>query len=621
MYIKTVRKKNGVTDKRYEYLHLVENIRTPKGPRQQLILNLGKLDLKPEQYDAFVHEVERRLKGQTTFMPTNKKIERHAQDVVRQIFKKQAKEVVAKKESDYQLVDTNSYESEKHVSIGPEYLCLKIWEQLGLDGFLNKKGITAHNKAVMKALIIGRLIEPGSELNTSIWAENRSAIYEIAGYPIRPSLISYYRTGDQLYKLKDELEGHLRKKEQELFGLSEKIIFYDLTNTYLEGVATLNKKAKRGRSKEKRSDCKLLTLGMVVDEQGFSKYSKLFKGNVSEGQTLPDMIEELNRYSKKKDQTVVLDAGIATEKNISWLKANHYHYIVVNRGAAPIEKDYSNMEIIRKDIQKGIEIKVKCYEQKQEMYILCYSKQREIKEQEIRSSQEDKLLKQLKYYKAGLSLPRRTKQYAKVVELVGRAKEKYSKAAKLYTITVMPEENKSANNPKIKAIDLIWKKKDALHNQELQAEGSYILRTDRTDLADKEVWQIYIMLTKIENAFRNLKSHLGLRPIFHQKENRADAHMFISVLAYHILHIIEFTLKQNKDHRSWSTIRDLLSSHKRFTLSYLVSKNNQSIQEFVRMNSKLEPDYLHIYKYFGLSGIPLPKKISSYKCSDHTFKV
>ena len=621
MYIKEVQKKNGITDKTYKYLHLVESIRTPKGPRQQLILNLGKLDLKPEQYDAFVSEVARRLKGQITFMPANKKIEKYAQDAVRQIFKKQAKEVEIRETSNYQLVDTNSYESEKHVSIGAEYLCLKIWEQLGLDDFLNKKRITAHNKAVMKALIIGRLVEPGSELNTSIWAENRSAIYEIAGYPIKPSLISYYRTGDQLYKLKDELEEYLRKKEQELFGLSEKIIFYDLTNTYLEGVAASNKKAKRGRSKEKRSDCKLLTLGLIVDEEGFSKYSKLFKGNVSEGQTLPEMIEELTKYSEKKGQTVVLDAGIATEGNINWLKANHYHYIVANRGSAPIEKDYSNMKIIKKDCGKGIEIKVKRFEQNQEAYVLCYSKQREVKEQQIRFTQEEKFLKQLKYYKTGLGLPRRTKQYAKVVELVGRAKEKYAKAAKLYTINVISEENKPAQNPKIKAIDLIWKKKEFLHNQELQAEGSYILRTDRSDLADKEIWQIYIMLTKIENAFRNLKSHLGLRPIFHQKENRADAHMFISVLAYHILHIIEFTLKQNKDHRSWSTIRDILKSHKRFSLSYKVSKNDESIQEFVRMNSKLEPDYLQIYKYFGLSGIPLPKKISSHKCSDHTFKV
>jgi transposase len=155
----------------------------------------------------------------------------------------------------------------------------------------------------------------------------------LTGNPLRTSRNSLYRAGDHLFKLKDCLEEALSIREKHLFSLQETMCFFDLTNTYFEGQANGNPKAKRGRSKEKRSDCKLLTLALVIDEQGFAKYSNLYPGNQAENATLKQIIESLikMRPGLAKNQTVIVDAGIATKENIDYLKANHFHYIVVNQ--------------------------------------------------------------------------------------------------------------------------------------------------------------------------------------------------------------------------------------------------------------------------------------------------
>ena len=184
----------------------------------------------------------------------------------------------------------------------------------------------------------------------------------------------------------------------------------------------------------------------------------------------------------------------------------------------------------------------------------------------MRTRVEELFLDWLSYYKAGLHLPHRTKRYTKALELVGRLKEKYPKAAKLYNVEVIPEAEKPARDKSLCAVDIVWEKKDVNYEREISHEGSYILRTDRVDLSDEEIWNIYIMLRQIEDAFKSMKSSLGLRPNFHQKEDRVDTHMFISVAAYHILHIIENRLRANGDRRSWNTIRNVLSTHERLTI-------------------------------------------------------
>jgi len=614
MFIKKVKKRNGRTSKVYEYLHLVESVRTEKGPRQRLVLNLGNLKLDPSQYHLFARRIEEILTGQMRLVELDESLEKNARVAAGKIFKKQSEEMEVKQASDFQTVDVNSIETQSPRSLGAEYVCHSVWKELQIDEFLHKQGVSPHVRPVVQALVMGRLINPGSERHTREWAEKRSALYELTGSPLRSSLNSYYRAGDTLYELKEKLEEHLSTTERELFTLSERLFFLDLTNSYFEGQAAGNPKAAWGRSKEKRGDCKLVTLGLIVDELGFAKYSELFAGNQYEADTLAGMLRSLEEHlSPGTDRTIVIDAGIATEQNLTWLKENHYHYVAVNRGKVQFEKEFSGMEVIKEDASKGVKIEVKRFIHEQEAYLLCRSEKKVHKERSMRTRVEQLFTDRLEYYKAGLSITHRTKKYSKVVELVGKLKEKYPKAAKLYEVQVSPEAHTPATAKDLKAVDLIWKKKEVKYDRETAGEGSYVLRTDRLDLDDKEIWSIYTMLTQIEYAFMCMKSSLGLRPNFHQKEHRVDTHMFISVIAYHLLHVIESRLRAGGDHRKWSTVREVLKTHERITTGYRVKEHDGSIgQKYVRANSRLEPEHLGIYRLLGLSGMPLPRRKLAY---------
>jgi transposase len=605
MYIKKVRKNNGSSKKSYEYYHLVESIRTEKGPRQKLILNLGQLDIDPSQFKSLAKRIEDILTGNQSFFELDKNIEKIASLASKKIFVKQAQENENTNNNDFQNIDINSITPECSRTIGPEYVCNSVWNELELDNFFKNNGIKHSTLSVFKSIIFGRLIEPASERHTFNWANNQSSILEIAGLPTQVNLTSFYRANDTLFSLKEKLEKHISETEKNMFALSEKYCLIDLTNSYFEGTCKFNTKAKFGKSKEHRSDCRLITLGLIIDEMGFAKSSNLYSGNTADSTTLANMLIDLEKKSSSKNnkKTVIIDAGIATKDNIEYLKNNNYNYIVINRGNVPFDYDFENMKTIKKDAKSNIEIKIKKYNFEKDTYVLCKSKKKELKEKSMHERVETNLLDRLNYYKSGLNKKNRAKSFEKIIELIGRLKEKYSKVAKLYNIEIKSNDDKS------KVLDIVWNKKEQ-YEIEREREGSYILRTDRTDLSEEEIWNMYIILRRIEYSFLCMKSHLGLRPNFHQKEQRVDAHMFISVIAYHILHIIEYKLRQVNDHRKWSTIRNILKSHQRLTITFNKKCIDGSIlKQLIRVNTRVEEAHADIYMKLKLNGNPLPRKI------------
>lgn len=615
MYIKKVRKKNKTSDNVYEYLHLVENVRTEKGPRQRLILNLGSLDIAEDRYKELANCIESLLTGQQNLLSFDNDIEKHAKKAAKSIREKRESEqnpagsTIESQPEDFQAIDVNSLETSEIRSLGPEHVCHHVWQKLRFDKVLLEAGVSSQVLPLLEALVVGRLIDPGSERHTWEWAENRSALYELTGPVQRRSLNSFYRGGDTLLSHKDLLEQHLARRERDLFSLTERMCFLDLTNTYFEGQALANPKAKRGHSKEKRSDCKLLTLALVIDENGFAKYSKLYPGNQPEGATLPEILESMiiMRPELTNNRTVILDKGLATQDNITYLKDKGFHYIVISRHKYPYQPD-NDMTIIREEEKKDVKIEVKRYVQDDETHLLCRSKQRMAKEEGIRSRQEKIFLERLEYYKTGLSQKNRAKLYSKLLEMIGRLREKYPGASKHYEVEVIPEEMPSASR-KVKAKDIVWKRHQQKYDEQHGQEGCYLLRTDRNDLSDKEIWETYTMLTRVERAFRCLKSSLGIRPNYHQLEQRADAHMFISVLAYHLLHTIEYQLRLHNDSRSWETIKRVLSTHQRLTISYTTKERDKLKRQHLRICSSPEPEHKQIYTKLGLPVVPVKKKI------------
>lgn len=620
MYIKRVVKKNKGSRKKYIYLHLVETIRTAHGPRQKLILNLGTLPIKKERYKELANCIESMLTGQSELISHNKTITNYASEAVKKITRKKSslnslQEPVLRK--DIRLIDVTSLESSEIRTLGSEYICYKMWHLLELNSCLLNSGVSSNILPLLQALVIGRAVSPGSERHTKSWADTRSAIYELSGKPLRDSLNSYYRGGDILYQCKDSLERHLSIKEHDLFSLNEQICFFDLSNTHFEGEMKKNGKAKFGRSKQKRNNCRLLTLALIIDEDGFIKHSKLYAGNQYEAYTLETMLEELEKinpfHSDTGKPTIVMDAGIADQDNIAYLKQQEFHYIVVNRGNSPfMNSDLDTMTPLKVDQNGEISISVKRFDDdaNNEVYILCKSKRREIKEKGIATRQQELFLEQLKNIKEGLPQKGRVKKYSKIVERVGRLREKYPKASKRYEVDILVEDIHGKDITKLQASDITWQKKEKISADAQSINGCYVLRTDRIDLNTDEIWNTYVMLTNIEHAFRDMKSFLGLRPNFHQLEKRGDTHMFISVLAYHLTHMIEYKLKKKGYTHSWQTIREIMSTHSRLTVECTEYEGSDKVKGkvFVRICSKPESSHNVIYQKLNLSSIPLEKK-------------
>ena len=623
MFLRKIRQKRTSeatgTEKVYESLQLVESCRTEAGPRQKLLLNLGPIPLEKEDYKAFTQELQARLTGQTQLLRKRRKdsmVSQLVNDAYERLMRKTAQPIQTGPEREMKRIDVNSQEISQCRSVGGEYVCDLFWKKLGLPEFLKSVNVSDANMALIEALVVGRLMAPGSERATREWLEKRSGLWDLLKLNDIPSLSGFYRAGDVLFSHKDKLETHLQAQETRLFDLKNTMVFYDLTNTYFEGRAEKNSKAKFGHSKEKRYDCKLVTLGLVVDEQGFAKHSQLFSGSESEGSTLKGMIEKLGIPQEKKAVTVVLDAGSATAKNLAWLKENGYGYIVCHRGKAPKNPNGTDIapETIHSMSETDTQIKVVRYEVEDDTYLKCRSEKRALKETGMRTQKETRFLAELTYLQSGLSIPRRTKSYTRILEILGRLKERYPSVSRLYEVTVVPEADKEVTDPRLHATALQWSKKEVVYQEAVDAEGDYALRTNLSALGTSEIWNAYISLGRVETAFRNMKSHLGFRPIFHQCEERADAHLFMSVLAYHLLQAIEHTLRQRGDTRSWWTLRNTLSTHQAYTLTYdELSDSQKWIRHHVRSTSLPDHDQKHIYSLLAVPQTPFKKRRISLK--------
>jgi transposase len=616
MFIKEIKKKNKGYDKVFITHRLIESYRTEKGPRQRTILNLGKLDIPKEQWKMLADQIENEIAGQQSLYEVDKPIQKlaahYAQLIIQKKLIKPAADTQEKVKPEYETINLNSLKDSKSRTFGAEYVGLATFKKLGLDVLLRQLGFSEDQVTLAALAVIGKLVHPGSEHRTRRWAQHLTAMDELLNTEFTNlSNNALYRITDLLFSHKDELEKHLARREKDLFSLEEKIILYDLTNTYFEGGAKKNSKAKRARSKEKRHDCPLLTLGLVIDEMGFPKFSKIFQGNVSEPSTLKEILKELEGEAvsspkstkhndtgpkTRKNITVVLDAGIATEDNLTLLKSEGYDYIVVarNQPIEPAEFNGDDWLTIKQDRQNKVEAQL--IKQDGEHILYCKSFLKEQKEKSMKQLFQQRFEDDLQRVASALSKKGGTKKYDKVLQRIGRLQEKYAPIAQYYEIQVQHTEQI--------ATALEWKFAKP-EKAEQRFSGTYFLRTTRTDLIEKEIWSLYIMLTHLEDAFRCFKSELNLRPIYHQKEERCDAHLFITVLAYHLLNTIQTQLRQSDIHMQWWNVRELLSSQVRTTTS-MTTRDQRRIH--IRKSAEPEPFHRLIYDALNLSYYPIKMK-------------
>jgi len=601
MFIREIKKQNPNSDKVFVYHRLIESIRTPKGPRQKVVMNLAALDLARDKWKELADRIEQLVHGQDIRLfegpPEIETLAQHyAQLLIKKRLDEKDQDQPAEQSRDFQSVDVNSVSSSKNKTIGPEHVGYNAMKSLGLLELFEQLNLTPSQCDLAALLIIGRLVHPSSERELSRYARQQSALDELLGANF--SHIGHnalYRTSDLLFENKDSIEHFLRRRSKEIFSLKETIVLYDLTNTYFAGDAEGCKKAKRGRSKQKRHDRPLITLGLVIDEDGFVKGSRIFEGNVSEPSTLISMINDIHEQTQKDvppllvpKPTVVIDAGIVSNDNLMLLREKGFSYIVVSRSKP---KDILADDFVR--IKNGV--KAQIIEQDDEIFLHCISQGKVKKEKAMVTQARTRMEEELKKLNDGLNKKGCLKAYPKVLERIGRIRQCYPRVSKGFKVTVTEHEGK--------ATEIKWEFDESSLSKPY--DGSYFIRTDRTDLSMEEIWQTYVMLTSVEDAFRCLKSELGLRPNHHSKDNRVEGHLFISVLAYHLLQYIQRRMRDAGINHRWKTILSWLQMHEVISTSMLREDGGMI---HLRYCTIATPRQMETYKALGITSVPLKRK-------------
>jgi transposase len=599
MFIRQTRTRNRLSGESYTTFRLVRSERSGGKVRQVTLLNLGRgFSVPSADWPVLCQRIEELIGGQAQFfgMSLSASLEKSAQRYAGQLMARAPSTPSHEQHSSeksaqasFQEVDVDSQELLQPRSIGVEHVAIHAMQQLGFPEKLKELGISGVLRDGIIGNIVARMARPGSELFTWDWLQHQSGLGELidVDFAAMP-LMRLYRASDALFKHKEALEEHLFGKIDSLFALNETVTLFDLTNTYFEGESKGNSKAKRGRSKEKRSDCPLVTLGLVLDGSGFVRRSKTFAGNASECKTLEEM---LNGLGASPGAMVIMDAGIATEANIQWLVEKEFRYIVVNRSPKRQFVEEGAVEITNK-AGETIRLQKELVAEGKEVLLHCFSSGREKKETGIFERFCSKFETGLTQIAEGLENPRGEKRVEVLWERIGRLKATCRGVAKHYRVELKSDG--------AIATELVFEKQPVSGSMATHP-GVYCLRTNETRWDEEKLWRTYITLTDLESVFRSLKSELGLRPVFHSKEGRADGHLFITVLAYQFVQVLRTQLKANGIHSSWATLREILSVQRRVTVSF---KQRDGKVLNVRKSTVAEPELKEIYAALEICPAP-----------------
>ncbi|MDI9359157.1 MAG: IS1634 family transposase, partial [Phycisphaerales bacterium] len=673
MYLKghKVINKQGLTD---TYYKLVNSYRTiganaKETVRQVVVCTIGKLDqlTTPLLRKQLVARIESLLQKNTTSLfpePVNPIIDKIAFEVVEKI--RLNKFVDASQSSptpdnstlqavheqqpsknpsvdlkanttetttDNLVAHIDSLEHEEAKEIGAEWLCKQAVEELQLPDKLTELGWSAKEREIALLHLITRTIFPYSENKMASWIDINSGIQELfTGLPRTITRDHLYKNARELFKIKDQLEQHLSHRTNNLFNLQDKIILYDLTNSYFEGRKEGSIVAQFGRSKEKRKDCKLATLALVVNAEGFIKHSQIYEGNIAECKTLEATIESLGKVISPttKNPIIVMDAAFATKENLALVKTKGYHYLCVHRGNL---KDYTVNSKDKKWVEDNngnkIELSFVNVPTNTDTYLCVHSAEKEKKEDAMLKQACERLENQLSRLALSIQKPKATKTPSKVYARLGRIQEQYKQIYNLYTVTVEdstttktpPENNNSTDTTTVPTVEnkqskkeapqkilitnITWKKKE-----ENIACGTYFLRTSIPAselIAEDKMWNIYNTIREVEASFRILKTDLSLRPIYHVQDLSCKAHLFLGVLAYTVVATIRYKLKQKNIHYDWRNVVRIMNTQKIVTSSV---KNTKNQIVFFKQSTRPIPEVQEIYAATNYKSTPKRTKLS-----------
>lgn len=617
MFVKPIIINNKKTGKRYTYYRLCESYRIGDAPRHRNILNLGTLEELPDRRDhklladrieAFVFK-RTSLFDDTTPAPIRKLahyfgqiiIDKKLLDVPASISRKHKSIEEPPDVPDFQEIDINSIGHDFVREVGAEWLCKQTLERLGIEDLLRSFTWDEWWVKVGMLYLTARTVFPASDLKTEDWMRRNSALAELYGLDAQKiTRHHFYEASRKLYSKKEQIEKFLSNRTGELFVPKDKILLYDLTNTYFEGGKMSSKKARFGRSKEKRSDAKLISMALVVNGEGFVKYSRFYPGNMQDHQTLTQTLTDIesNLRESKTKRVVVTDAGIGTEENLHLLRKKQYDYVCVARSML---KDYEaelahEKQVLLRD-KRGNEIAVQWLSDNgtDERILYVRSAGKQLKEQSMDDLFCQRFEEGLEAIKAGIKKKGGVKKRDKVYERLGRLKEKYRSVHRYYSIKITSKKGT------VKKLE--WKK----FGHGGQKHGVYFIRTTLKGKDEKTVWNIYNTIREVESTFRTLKRDLEMRPVHHQKDIYTEPHLWSSVVAYTIVHSIRYPLKAYNIHYDWQNIVRIMNTQKVIT-SRMTTRTGGTI--YMKKCSNPEADVSTIYRALGYRDRPFWQKKS-----------
>lgn len=597
-----------------QVLRLIESYRDEAArPRHRAVASLGNAPIERADWKAIAKAVEDRLYTREALLErTLNETQRQWVDrIVRQVGNEGRWQPLPGPAASEEMIDGVRADAVIHTDtaeLGPVLLGWEIWKRLGMPELLQTLGFNRSQNQAAAISVINRLANPASEHSLTDWYR-RTGLPELMGNRLRGAGDDrFYRVSDRLLSRQRAIEAHLRERQNSLFNLERTVLLYDLTNTHFEGLCAGNPKARRGANKQKRNDCAQIVVGMVFDQYGFEVAHKIFEGNRNDGKSLVEMITELNAAVARgeKKPLVVMDAGVATRKNLNLLREHGFGYLVNDsRGQRQryreIFREKQGFQIVRgREGKAPVRVRVMddphpadLHGDRPERIVLCKSEPRGEKEHAIVSNAERRFLDALRKLAARVE-KRRLKARSKIEQAIGRIQARRPRARKFYTITLEDDAQ---------GLHVRWTRDDELLAEAADVWGCYVLRTDEQTLNEHDLWQLYISLTQAEEGFKALKTDLGLRPNPHRKEERVDAHVFICVLAYHLLRNILWTLEQKGDRRNWDTLKRVLRTHC-YTTILLPTRDGQTHR--IRRAGHPEECQKAIYRNLGIAWDSLP---------------
>ena len=597
MFIKRIDKSSVKTGRSYFTYRLCESYRIDNKVRHRNILNIGKLEnIRKEDFKLLCDRIEQKVKGMNPlFSILSDHLEKEAEYIYLRILNEKLLDCTSNTSSpetvevseiaentDIQKVDINSIVYEDSRSFGCEWLSKQMLDDCGLSCFLSQNMDNEEMGKLIAVEIISRMVHPSSELETSRWTESESSLCEILSLPKTPDHRKLYEAARTLYGHKNIVEDFLYHHFASKHPDRMRLCLYDLTNFYFEGRKESSMLAQFGRSKEKRSDAKLISLALLTNGQGFIRRSKLYSGNISEPSTLQEVISTLEADSKTdvdlfaSKPVAVMDAGIATEANLAYLRGNNFDYICVSRSSL---QDYSLADTGCKTVldnrRHPIEISIATPDGKadSDLYLYVKSGMKQQKEQSMNSKLTKRFVQGLESIRSSLSKKRGVKGEGAVNQRIGRLRQKYPSVSKLYTIELKTGENKTVS-------DIIYEQ-----SKPDREAGVYFIRSSQNRLTEELIWEIYNILREIESTFRCLKTDLDIRPIYHQKDKNTEAHIFVGIVAYQLVHAIRHAIKKDGINHSWRRIRNIMSSQTLVTARMkLENKDSLILRNATRAN-------------------------------------